>query len=79
VIWKAVVVFTLAFALDFVWIFYTKAVQRHVALAASFWAATIIVFNGITQIGYVTEHWLLVPATAGAFIGTYIAMKRSKA
>lgn len=63
------------FALDFVWTFYTRAVQRRAALAASNWAVTILLFNGVAQIGYINEPWLLLPAAIGAFGGTYTAMR----
>lgn len=72
------IVFTAMFALDYVWIFYTKAIQRHAPFAASSWVVAITVFNGLAQIGYVNDHWLLIPAVAGAFGGTYVAMKFGK-
>jgi hypothetical protein len=74
----SVVCFSAMFALDFVWIFYTKAVQRHLPLPAALWALAILAFNGITQIGYVHDPWLLIPTACGAFAGTYSAMKWSQ-
>jgi len=71
-------VFAAMFALDFVWIFYTKAVQRHLPLAAALWATALLAFNGAAQIGYINDPWLLIPTAAGAFTGTYCAMKWSK-
>ena len=68
-------VFAAMFALDFVWTFYTRAIQRHAALAAANWAVGITLFNGGVTIGYVDNPWLLVPALAGAFTGTFSAMK----
>lgn len=69
------VVFAAMFLLDFVWTFYTKAIQRHAAFAAANWAVMITLFNGAAQIGYVENHWLLIPAGLGAFGGTYAALK----
>lgn len=71
----ALIVFASMFVLDFVWAFYTKAITKHMPLPAALWAVIILAFNGIAQIGYVTEHWLLIPAAFGAFGGTYVAMK----
>lgn len=68
-------VFAAMFALDYVWTYYTKAIQRHAPLAASSWAVSITIFNAVAQIGYVGNHWLLIPAALGAFAGTYCAMK----
>lgn len=74
----SVIVFAAMFALDFVWIFYTKAVQRHLPLPAALWAVLVLGFNSATQIGYVHDPWLLIPTACGAFGGTYCAMKWSK-
>lgn len=73
------IVFAAMFALDYVWTFYTKAIQRHAAFAASSWAVSITIFNALAQIGYVNNHWLLIPAVLGAFGGTYCAMKWGRA
>lgn len=73
-LYEAAIVFAALFALDFVWISYTKAVTQHAPMGAAFWAVLILLFNGVSQIGYVNEPWLLVPAAAGAFTGTYAAM-----
>jgi hypothetical protein len=73
--WTWLVIFASMFALDFVWAFYMKAVQRSAAFSAASWAIAITVFNGAVQIGYIADHWLLVPAAAGAFIGTFFALK----
>lgn len=69
------IVFAAMFALDFVWIFFTKAIQRHAPFAAANWAVVVLGCNGVAQIGYVNDPWLLLPAAAGAFGGTYAAMK----
>lgn len=69
------IVFGAMFVLDFVWAFYTKAIQKHRALASANWAVMILIFNGIAQIGYIGDPWLLLPAAAGAFGGTYLAMR----
>lgn len=68
-------VFAAMFALDFVWAYYTKAITRHAPFAASNWAIVVTVFSAIAQIGYVENHWLVLPAALGAFAGTYSAMK----
>lgn len=67
------VVYVAVAMLDFVWAFYTKAIQQHHALAAAWWAAGIILLSGSAQIGYTHDPRLLLPAVLGAFTGTYAA------
>lgn len=74
-----VIVFAAMFALDFVWAYYTRAIQRHAALPAALWAVGIIVLGGIGQIGYVNDPVLLIPAALGAFGGTFAAIHWSAA
>lgn len=69
-----IIVFAAMFALDFVWAYYTRAIQRHAAMSAASWAVGIIVLGGIGQIGYVNDPWLLIPASLGAFGGTFVAV-----
>lgn len=71
----ASLVFAATFALDYVWAYYTRAVQRHAALPAAWWAFGIIILGGVGQIGYVNDPWLLLPAGAGAFAGTFAAIR----
>lgn len=72
------IVFVAVFALDFVWAFYTRAIQAHRALAAASWAAGIILLSGAAQIGYTHDPALLLPAVLGAFGGTYAALRLTK-
>lgn len=73
--WPYLIVFAAMFALDFVWAVYTQACANGTALSASFYAVGIIVLSGTAQIGYVTDYWLLIPAAAGAFLGTFASLK----
>lgn len=72
------IVFGAVFVLDFVWAFYTKAIQNHAALRAASWAALLILLSGAAQIGYTHEPLLLIPAMFGAFGGTYTALRFTK-
>lgn len=69
-----VAVFAVMFMLDFVWAEYTRAITASAALRASWWAMAIIVLGGAGQIGYTNNPWLLLPAAAGAFGGTFVAL-----
>lgn len=72
---KALGIFAALFALDFVWALYTKAITAGHTLRASFTAAGIITLSGTAAIGYTSDPWMLLPAMAGAFCGTYAAIK----
>ena len=74
----AIIVFSAMFALDFVWVKYTHATQRHQAGAAAIYAGVILLFNGTVVIGYTEHNWMLVPAILGAVGGTFAAMKIAK-
>lgn len=73
-----VFVFVACTALDFVWAYYTKAINERRELRAAWWAAGIMILGGVGQIGYVNDPLLLIPAGLGAFIGTYAAVRRHR-
>lgn len=63
--------FAIAAVLDFVWAAYIRTIADKAALRAGLWAVAIILLGGINAIGYIQNHWLLLPIAAGAFVGTY--------
>lgn len=71
---NALFVFVATFTLDFVWAKYTRAVAGGERLKSSICAAGIIVLTGSATIGYVDDHWMLIPAMAGCFAGTFASM-----
>lgn len=73
----ALYVFAAMAALDFVWARYSVACAHRRPLAAAAYAALIVVFNGPVVISYVDNHWLLAPAIAGAFFGTWVSLRKS--
>lgn len=76
VLTQAAVAFGAMFALDFVWVFYTKSVAAGRAHPASVWAGAITVLNGVAAIIYVGDPWTIVPAGLGAGAGTLLAMRK---
>lgn len=72
---QGLVVFAATFVLDIVWARYATAVTDRRRLAASVLAALIILIGGYTTINYVNDAWMLLPAMAGAFAGTYVGIK----
>ena len=72
-----ILVFIAYTALDFTFARYTKATADNKPLAASLWATSILMFTGYVTVSYVNDPWLLIPATLGAFLGTYVAVHRA--
>lgn len=70
-----VLVFLAVAALDFVWARYTKYVNDGKPVHAGISAIIIMVLGGTAVIGYTSDPWLLIPAGAGAFVGTYGAVR----
>ena len=54
---------------------YIKHIQKNNAFLASSTAVVLFLAASFAVIGYVDNHWLLIPASAGAFVGTYIGIK----
>lgn len=75
---QAITVFFALLLLDLVWAKYTIAVTDKAALRAGVLSSAIIILSGTAAIGYVNNHWMLIPAMAGAFCGTYIGVKFDK-
>lgn len=74
-IWQSAAVFAAMFSLDYGWARYTAAITSRSAATAGAYAAAIIVLSGVTTIGYTGNPWLLIPAVAGAFAGTFTAVR----
>ena len=63
-------------ALDFVFTRYTMAVATQRPWWASGYAAGCLILQGGVILSYVHDPIMLIPAAAGAFAGTYLAMRR---
>lgn len=60
---------------DFCWVLTVRKVRDDAALAAAAWAVLLFLTAAVGVISYITNHWLLVPAAAGTFVGTYLGVK----
>lgn len=76
-IWlQGVVVFASVAAADYAWTKYNMhSAAKHPHRAAG-WSAAIIAFGAVSVVSYTTNHWLLIPALLGAYVGTYVAVRR---
>ena len=60
---------------DIVYTLLLKSVQNDRPLAASIWASVITFLGGVAVINYTTDNMMIIPAIAGAFVGTYVGMR----
>lgn len=77
--WKATLIFLLDAGIDWVWAKYNIACADRRPLQASTLAAIIISIGSVSTLMFVHDNWLILPGAAGAFVGTYIAVKRNAA
>jgi uncharacterized membrane protein YfcA len=75
---KALIVFAALFCLDLVWAKYTLAISAKRTVWAASYASAIIALSGYAAINYVNDPWMLLPAMAGAFLGTIVGIKYQK-
>ena len=77
-IWQIPLSFFGLVVLDLVWARYTiTLVKKHAATSGGY-AATIMLLNGVVTLTYVHNPWMILPAAAGAFVGTYLGGKLDK-
>lgn len=63
---------------DFAWSAYVKLLAAKKTFRAAVWSSAIVLMGSFTAIEYVTNHWLVVPAALGAFVGTYLSVVLDK-
>jgi hypothetical protein len=69
-----VITFIAIFVLDIVYTYYLRCVENNYVFGAAAWSVACYVLGSIAVINYTTNHWLMIPAMAGAFCGTYVGM-----
>lgn len=73
-IWLAV--FLSFVFLDIGWTRWGRAIaDKHVARAV-LWAMMITMLGAFSAVEYVKDPWLIIPATLGAGVGTWIGMRK---
>ena len=76
--WDYVITFFALFFTDVFYTYYLRCVANDNVLGASFWSVACYILGSVAVISYTTNHWLVIPAIAGAFCGTYVGMKIKK-
>lgn len=74
--WQAVATFGAMAVLDYVWADYQRAVNLKFPGRAAQLSAAIIVLNALVVLSYADNPWMIAPAAAGAFVGTYLSVRR---
>jgi len=74
----AVVIFFMTAIADSIWAKYIETAAAGQALPAAFWSCMIFTFGAGVTIGYVNNHWMLIPVLLGSFAGTYLTIKLRK-
>ena len=77
-VWDYGLVFLSFVWLDFAWAEYMSAVSKKHAHRAGMWSGVITIIAGFGAIQYVDNNWLLIPAVAGGYLGTVIAVRREQ-
>ena len=75
---ESIITFFSIFLLDIVYTYYLRCVADNNVLGASFWSVACYILGSAAVISYTTNHWLVIPAIAGAFCGTFAGMKIKK-
>jgi hypothetical protein len=75
---KWLAVFAAMAVTDYLYASWSAAVTSKRAASAAATAAGIVLCGAFTITEYVSNAWLVVPAAAGAALGTYLSVKRTK-
>lgn len=63
---------------DLMWAWYVKKVNANNAFMSGVAAVGLFAVGAITVVGYANNPILIIPASAGAFVGTYLGVKYIK-
>jgi hypothetical protein len=69
-----VVTFFAIFFLDIVNAWYIKAISDERPFMASVWAVVVTLASSVAIISYTRDNTMVIPALAGAFVGTYVGI-----
>jgi hypothetical protein len=69
------IAFGMMVLLDFCWARYVRHVADKSALRSAAWAVVLYALTGGLYISIVHNPYLLIPACAGAFVGTYVSVR----
>ena len=75
---KCILIFLMMMIVDYIWGHYIKNLNDGKALKAAIFSSLIISIGSFSTINYVENHYFIIPAITGGFIGTFYAAKHNK-
>jgi hypothetical protein len=73
---KAALVFLAMLIGDSLWAKWMLATSKRQPVPAAAYSSAIILVGGFTAVAYVNDPRYLIPAALGAFVGTYVTVRR---
>jgi hypothetical protein len=74
----AILVFFSVALADYFWTRYIQCVDEQQASKSGLYAALIILVGAFATRSYVNDIWLIIPASLGAYVGTYLTVRSHK-
>ena len=74
-VWHFIGVFVAMAITDLIWALYIRRVGQGKAAQAGLAASLLLVVGAFVITSYVENHWYLLPAAIGSFLGTFAATK----
>jgi len=75
---QSILVFFAVAIVDIFWTRYFQSTTEKHAVKAGVYSALIIVFGAFTTRSYVHDGWLVIPASLGAYLGTWATVRYHK-
>jgi uncharacterized membrane protein YfcA len=72
------VTFLAVFVTDLLYVYFVKSIQQDKPISAGLWSMVVTLTASIAVINYTEDHYALIPALLGAFVGTWVGMKIKK-
>ena len=70
---KGLMTFTAMAVTEFLWAFYIHNLRDGKEHHAGLFCGGIVLCGGLSTILFVDNHWMLLPAAAGAYFGTWLS------
>lgn len=68
----AIIVAISTFVLGVLYSVYIKALSENKMLRAALFGELVVLCGAVTTVNYVENHWYLIPAIIGGFLGTLL-------
>jgi hypothetical protein len=72
---RGFLVFAATLAADICWAHYVRHAARGSRWWAALWGVGPVLAGAFSVLQYTADHWMVVPAVLGAFVGTAVGVK----